>query len=415
MSDIKLIKLFMSNKETYEKYSPYLRKEALAKETQVILNDIRDFYAQFQDDKDIKLEVFTTWFFQVRHPELNQIQVELYKQLWSNVDDTVIEEDDKYIQNLISHFKDEAIKAKLTDYIESSQELSSDAINEILENKQADYSEVEYDIYDIDRIDDETDRSNGLRWRLHFLNKHIGPVMKGDAIFIGAYVNTGKSAFCYSEAAYMAQQLTEGTVLIFNNEQKNNKVQKRLTSAVVEQPWDDVIKVNKADWFKEYKARLNGDEQRIRTFWAMNWTPEKIGVLAKKYNAKLIIVDMMSKLKITGKAADIESLRVGKIAAELRQIANNICPVIATVQCDSSVTWQSEGQVFFQHYIGMHQLRQSKVDLQGDAEFILTIGKDDKHPNTRYLNLVKSKEGMEEQKTEVIFDGYRSIYEDYKF
>ncbi len=415
MSDLKLIRLFMTSKETYEKYSPYLRKEALARETQVILNDIRDFYAQFQDDKDIKLEVFTTWFFQVQHPELNQVQVELYKQLWSNVDETDVEEDDKYIEKLISHFKDEAIKAKLTEYIGSSQEINADAVNEILAGKEADYSEVEYDIYDIDRIDDETDRSNGLRWRLHFLNKHIGPVMKGDAIFVGAYVNTGKSAFCYSEAAYMAQQLTEGTVLIFNNEQKNNKVQKRLTSAVVEQPWDDVIKPNKADWFKEYKSRLNGDGQRIRTFWAMNWTPEKIGVLAKKYDARLIIVDMMSKLKITGKAADIECLRVGKIAAELRQIANNVCPVIATVQCDSSVTWQQDGQVFFQHYIGMHQLRQSKVDLQGDAEFLLTIGKDDKHPNTRYLNLVKSKEGMEEQKTEVIFDGYRSIYEDYKF
>jgi len=415
MSDIKLIKLFMSSKEAYEKYIPYVRKEALAKESQIILNDLRDFYGSFPDYDSAESNGFSGWFFQVKHPELNQVQVELYKQLWRNIDETPVEEDDQVIAKLISHFKDEAIKARLTEYLESTDEISKDAIDAILEEKQADYSEIEYDVYDIDRIDDETDRSNGLKWRLHFLNKFIGPVMKGDAVFIAAYVNTGKSAFCYSEAAYMAQQLTEGTVLIFNNEQKNNKVQKRVTSAVVEQPWDDVIKLDKPQWLKVYKDRLHGDEQRIKTFWAMSWTPEKIGVIAKKYDAKLIIVDMMSKLQVKGKNTDQECLRVGKIAAELRQIANNICPVIATVQCDASVTWQQEGQVVFQRYIGMHQLRQSKVDLQGEAEFLLTIGKDDKHPNTRYLSLVKSKEGVEEHKTEVIFDGYRSIYEDYKF
>jgi replicative DNA helicase len=218
----------------------------------------------------------------------------------------------------------------------------------------------------------------GLRWRLEFLNKSLGSLRKGDFGFIFARPETGKTTLLASEVSKMVEQ-TDGDILWFNNEEQGNKVAIRCYQAVLgvttELLFSDIEEYDKK--FKEIT------QDRIKIFdFEDSSRPKKIESLLNKHNPALIIFDQMDKIK--GFKADRNDLELKAIYQWAREIAKKYAPVIAISQASGA----AEGKL----WLTMDMVDGSKTAKQGEADWILGIGKEqDNTSRIRYLSISKNK------------------------
>ncbi len=429
ITDLTLLKLFLSDRETYINYEPYVRKEALTREGQTILADIGLFYEQAvagmrSAATQAPIYDFYTWFHQVQHPELSETDHALYHEIFKGLEKVELEHNEEFIQTVLEHFKKEELKAKLQKSLDDPKwtpELVTDITDKYNSDLEKESSETFFP-NDIKLMHAKTTRTEGLHWRLHCLEKAIGPLVKGDFGVIAAPVDAGKTAFCVTTAGYMATQIREGCVLYFTNEQTPDRVGERLWNAVLQLTKEEIANDYEAAE-REYIRLMHGDRDRVKIFHGMSITSAEIRRKAKKYDAKLIIIDMLDKLHLPGKAIESENIRTQRLYNSIRELSQQFCPVIGSSQCDGSTQWKDfkTKEAKFQHYIEMSQLQESRVKKQGELEFLITIGWDPGMPKTRFVHVAKNKlpgDGSETSryiKSEVLFDGRLSLFTDYKF
>lgn len=218
----------------------------------------------------------------------------------------------------------------------------------------------------------------GLRWRLDYLNKSLGSLRKGDFGFVFARPETGKTTFLASEISKMIEQ-TEGDILWFNNEEQGNKVAIRCYQAVLgvtaEQLFGDIER-NQALF--ETKT---GNRLKIFDFEDSS-RASRIDSILKDSNPALIIFDQIDKIK--GFKHDRNDLELKQIYQWAREIAKTYAPVIAVCQASG----EAEGKL----WLTMDMVDSSKTAKQGEADWILGIGKEqDNTSRIRYLNISKNK------------------------
>ena len=417
MNDATLLKLFC-DRETYLRYKDYVNSEVLEPEINKLLTSFGKYYSEFETDT-LNLGEFKTYFFHYCYPDMIRSEKDTYDVLFSAIETSecpmskkVLEayQQKELLQNLQQliddQFDHEKVQYLLDSYKETCLSLDAEAEDGFVPN-------------DISSIVERTDRSSGLKWRLKCMNKALGGLIQGDFGIVAAYVDTGKSTFAASEATYMASQLKEGCVLWLNNEEFNHRVQKRLWMSALGQPWETIIKY-KDEAINKYKEIMHGDVNRIKLFDIRGFSIEKINNLVKKYNPRLIIIDQVDKIDCRVKARWKEHDRLKHLYGKVRDIANNICPVIGISQADATSRWMSQAnhEIKYQKYLDQSQLDGSKVGKNGEADFIVMIGRDNEYPNIRGLSIPKNKlEGIGDEsyrnlRIEVIFKGEISRYED---
>ncbi len=220
--------------------------------------------------------------------------------------------------------------------------------------------------------------SQGLRWRLKFLNESFGSLRKGDFGFIFARPETGKTTFLASEISHMVQQ-TDGNILWFNNEEQGNKVGIRCFQAVLglttESLWGDLERNQKV-----YEMKTK-DQIKIYDFEDSS-SISRIEAILKTTNPALIIFDQIDKLK--GFKAERKDLELKAIYQWAREIAKTYAPVIAVSQ--------ASGEAEDKLWLTMDMVDGSKTAKQGEADWILGIGKEsDNTSRFRYFNICKNK------------------------
>jgi len=245
------------------------------------------------------------------------------------------------------------------------------------------HQEIELDepkpvVMNLEDLYDTQVATPGLRWRVDWLNKALGSLRKGDFGFIFARPETGKTTFLASEITHMVSQ-TEGNVLWFNNEEQGSKVGIRCFQAALGLPldflWDD-----KERRQRQYVA-ATGDRIKIFDFEDSH-NKARIESIIKASNPALIIFDQIDKIKgFKGERNDLELKQIYQWA---REIAKTYAPVIAVSQASG----EAEGKL----YLTMDMVDGSKTAKQGEADWILGIGKEqDNTSRTRYFNIVKNK------------------------
>lgn len=417
ITDRTLLKIFLQ-KKVYDKYSHYVKYDALQDETKTILKDLGKYLEEFDVD-EVDLDKFITYFNQVRHPDLSESKCKLYNFIFNKIKDEEINEDDDFYKSVLNYFKSKEYIDKIRASVDKG--LDTEVLRELIVRYESEVKQAEEGDFvenTFENIFVKTTRDVGLRWRLNALNQSIGPVIKGDFGYVAAYVDTGKTKFLCSEAAFMAQQITDGSVLYFNNEGPEDRIQAQVWCAALGAS-KDLITANPEKALAKYEERMNGDVNRVKFFDAVDFSPQKIREKAEKYNAKLIIIDMLDHLKFGGKD-QAEVIRLKNLYKEIRMISKEFCPILGATQCDGSVTWKNSQtqEAQFQRYIGMHQLDYSRSAKQAAAEFIITLGRDPNYPNSRYVHVPKNKldgDGNELNrniKAEVTFDGSKSIFSD---
>ena len=419
ITEITLLKLFVNSRASLAQYGSYVKYDSLSDEIKVILQDIDLYYEEFENHESIDMEQFALWFHQIRHPDITETSHKVYKIIFERLASEEIQDDGEFTKTVVNHFKQQVVKEKVRHLLDGPG-LELGMIKDELKEYEETMIFSSGDDFSANNFDDifvKTTRAKGLRWRLPCLNRSIGPLVAGDFGYVAAYVDTGKSKFLISEAAYMAQQITEGSVLWFNNEGPEDRVQSQLWCAVLETDNETIIG-NDVLAREKYIEKMHGDIDRVKIFDAVGMSPRSIREKAEKYDARLIIIDMLDHIQLPGGDKNQEVIRLKNLYREIRDISKDFCPVLGSSQCNGTVTWtdMKTQEAKFQHYIGMHQMDFSRSAKQAAAEFIITIGRDPDYPLTRYIHVPKNKldgDGTGKSrniKSEVTFDGQKSLY-----
>ena len=218
----------------------------------------------------------------------------------------------------------------------------------------------------------------GLRWRLNWLNKSLGSLRKGDFGFIFARPETGKTTFLASEITHMVQH-TDGDIIWFNNEEQGKKVAIRCYQAALNLTSKELFD-SIEDNSTKYKD-MTGNRIKIYDFEDSSSTG-RIEQILKESNPSLIIFDQIDKIK--GFKSDRHDLQLKQLYQWARELAKTYAPVIAVSQAGGT----AENKL----WLTMEDVDSSKTAKQGEADWILGIGKEqDNTSHMRFLNISKNK------------------------
>lgn len=218
----------------------------------------------------------------------------------------------------------------------------------------------------------------GLRWRLNSLNHTLGSIRKGNFGFIVARPETGKTTFLASEATHMAASAT-GPIIWFNNEEEHEAVMYRLYQAYF--GIDYATLISRLDYYAPLYVERIG--KRIQIVTDTPTTKKLVERVCRDVHPALVIIDQIDKVQ--GFTDDRNDLELQAIYGWAREIAKAYCPVIGVCQAGGT----GEGK----RWLTMNDVNNSKTGKQGEADWILGIGKvpDAGMEQYRFFHLSKNK------------------------
>lgn len=393
--DLDLLAL-LKTKENYVRFKPYLAEHVLAKETTLILNTIEAYYKHFSSSTEIDWAAFESYFFVLRNHQLTAESAPNYRNIFDKLKSY---KPSLAADDVLRHFVTADYSVRIADAALKVRE-GRGSIDDVAElvakhDKELDRAIKPTDLFVTGGIGGVLASASapGLEWRLEELNISCGPLRKGDFVLVAAYVETGKTTFAASEVTHMATQIPdERPVVWVNNEERSDKVLLRIMQAALGMTLHD-IRADPAAAEAAYN-KLMGKPNRILVLnndSGMNHI-SKLTPLLRDLNPALIVFDQLDKVEDSFREEN-DATRLGKKYNWGRDLAHEYGPVVAISQTDAT----GEGSKF----ITMNQLRGSKVDKPGEADLIVTIGKDNGPgmTNKRYIHLPKNK----------LFGGPRSV------
>lgn len=380
MIEKQILKVFIDDKEIYLKYYKYVNLKFLKENYQNIYKLFNILHLTYEfletiDKEALELKYYSSYLLKdAERKELTTLLDEIFS----------IEIKNKaLVVNLLEEHRRRSLAgsvAQLALDVEEGKSPVSDLLDLFskFEHQEVDIEQATPVIMDLKQLHESQVATPGLRWRLNFLNKSLGSLRKGDFGFIFARPETGKTTFLASEVTHMVTQ-TEGDIIWFNNEEQGNKVGIRCFQATLglttESLWSD-LENNQ----RKYDAKT-GNRIKIYDFEDSSRV-SKIEAVLKQVNPALIIFDQIDKIKgFKGERNDLELKAIYQWA---REIAKEYAPVIAVSQANGD----AENKL----WLTMDQVDGSKTAKQGEADWILGIGKEsDNTSRSRYFSICKNK------------------------
>jgi replicative DNA helicase len=383
MVEKQIIKLFCEDINLFTKYYKYVNINYIKinyNDIYKLFNIVSLYYNKYNTSTTItnnELEIFYNSNYLLRDQERKELSV-LLEDIFSQ---------DTTNKNIIVSLLEEHRRRSLAGQVaimaldvEGGKKSTEDLLNLFneFEHQEVETDDITPVDMDLENLYDTQISTPGLRWRLDWLNKSLGSLRKGDFGFIFARPETGKTTFLASEITHMVGQ-TSGDVLWFNNEEQGKKVGIRVYQAALGLPLNELFK-DKTMSKLQYN-KLTGNRIHILDFEDSS-SKARIEAVLKQYNPALIIFDQIDKIRgFKGERNDLELKQIYQWA---REIAKTYAPVIAVSQASG----EAEGKLF----LTMDQVDGSKTAKQGEADWILGIGKEqDNLSRSRYFNICKNK------------------------
>lgn len=384
--DLILIKLFF-NKDIYNKYNNIINIDFYRnnnKELFKIFLSLFNYHKQSTEEV-VSLDNFSLFFF-TQYPLLRvTAEGEIINTLLHKISALVVDEK-LSLSYLNEHLKNVTATTLAIKSLEVSQGKEDFAVlKDILDSVQFAQEEPTDALFvtdDLEILVNKNIASEGLRWRTISLNKSLGSLRKGDFGFIFARPETGKTTFLASEVTFMAEQAKEkgmGGVLWINNEEQGSKVMLRNFQALFEVTTKDLY--TNLDYFKEeFNSRLGGF---LKIYDKAKVTKNDVEEVCKQINPSLIIIDQIDK--IAWQDSERHDLKMKAIYQWARELAKNYGAVIAVCQAGGT----GEGK----KYLDMNDVDSSHTAKQGEADFMIGIGKthNDAEQFVRYISISKNK------------------------
>ena len=378
-----ILKLFIEERNVLTKYFKYVKINYIKNNYSNIYKLFiitNKYYNKYKDKYSITKEELLTEYninYYLQDSEREEIDTLVDRILGLKI------ENKESLIELLSEHRRRALAgdiAKLALDVEEGTAKTSDLIDKFsdFEHQEIEDDEAESVNMDLEDLYESQVQSPGLRWRLDWLNKSLGSLRKGDFGFVFARPETGKTTFLASEVTHMITQ-TKGDIIWFNNEEQGKKVGVRCYQALLglttKQLFDDV-KGNANEYQQMTQNRI-----KIYDFEDSSSTG-RIEQILKESNPSLIIFDQIDKIK--GFKADRHDLQLKALYQWARELAKTYAPVIAVSQAGGT----AEDKL----WLTMDDVDSSKTAKQGEADWILGIGKEqDNTSNQRFLNISKNK------------------------
>jgi replicative DNA helicase len=384
--DLEVIKM-LSDRDNYNKYYKLLNKSALGEEANTILKALGMWHSSMSSFSWPK---FAAWFGLVLHSKMEPAKMAVYKELFKTLDaDPTFDPTTcpLVVASLIKRdFAAKAAELALKIADGGKEELTSlDDITAEYRRAAGKLDTIEKHIVSSDLVSVVSKlKEPGLNWRLNCLNESVGQLRKGDLVVVSTRPDTGKTTFCASEATYMATQIpADVQVLWVNNEEEGGKVFSRIAQAAMAIERED-LEADPIRYSAMYEKIL-GRMDKVLIFDKADASVRDVELLLERHKFGLVIFDQLWKLHGFQEEAGNEVTRQTMLFNWGREISKKVAPVIAVHQADGS----AEGM----RWIDMSRLYGSKTGIQGEADAIITIGRDPSTGDTRYLYVPKNKLG----------------------
>lgn len=382
MVEKQLIKLFCEDRNLFTKYYSYVKIDYIKLNYNNIYKlfiNIYNYYNKYNNNNITKeeLDIIYNSSYVLKDSERKELSLlldEIFSQEITNPEVTIGLLEEHRRRSLAGQVVKVALEVEDgTTPVEDLLELFSK-----FEHQEIEVNEAKSVDMDLENLYESQIASEGLRWRVNWLNKSLGSLRKGDFGFIFARPETGKTTFLASEITHMVSQ-TDGDVLWFNNEEQGNKVAIRCYQAALGLLTDQLF-INRTKSQRDYQD-LTGNRIKIFDFEDSS-TRSRIDAILKAHKPALIIFDQIDKIK--GFKGDRNDLELKAIYQWAREVAKTYAPVIAVSQASG----EAEGKL----WLTMDMVDGSKTAKQGEADWILGIGKEqDNTSRSRYFNIVKNK------------------------
>lgn len=230
---------------------------------------------------------------------------------------------------------------------------------------------------------------------------HLLVRRRGATAIVG---NTGKTSFLVSEVTNFASQLKDDEdIIYFINEEKGNRIQLRLYSAMLNTPIDEIIS-NRQQAKDVFLQRGGG---KIKVYDNAYISIEDIDRICNEYNPRIIVIDQGDKINFRGGAHLDGPIRLKELYRRFREQAKvHSCAVITAGQASA----EAQGK----KWLEMTHMDWSKTGKAGEFDISIGIGKclDDGKENMRYIHLNKNKFTGLEIKTPVLLNPFTGRYSD---
>lgn len=378
-----ILKLFIDDKNILTKYYKYVKLNYIKNNYTDIYKlfiIVNKYYNKYPDSNNITKEELITEY-NINYYLIDSERKEI-ESLIDRIINKTIDNKDSLIELLNEH-KRRALAgdiAKLALDVEEGKAKTEDLIDKFSDFEHQDIEEQEALAVDMDLQHLYTSQVGepGLRWRLDWLNKSLGSLRTGDFGFIFARPETGKTTFLASEITHMINN-TDGDIIWFNNEEQGKKVAIRCYQALFGVTTKELF-ADIEGFAAKYK-QITQDRLKIYDFEDSSHTG-RIEQILKESNPALIIFDQIDKIR--GFKADRNDLQLKQLYQWARELAKTYAPVIAVSQAGGT----AENKL----WLTMDDVDSSKTAKQGEADFIIGIGKEsDNTSNARYLNISKNK------------------------
>lgn len=394
----------------FDRYYKYLEKLNFENEIKTIIALIHSYYEEYPSSNSISLEELKV-FFNLKYPLYKD--KESYYVLFNNIEGIKeLNEDliDKTLKNLLEkHFASEIVES-LTKVLSGTKYGILESVKGVLEKYNTvsgNLSEPE-EIFvcpNLEQLLASDVHADGVKWRLQCLNEDIGDLRGGSLGHVYARPDTGKTTFFASEISFFASQIGDDEEIIwFNNEERGQKVQLRIYSAITGRTLDEIA--GDPEGTSELFDKLGGN--KIRIYDNAVITVSDIDAMLKDRNVRIVVIDQGDKIKFSGDKDMATHERLKALYGKLRELAKKYnVDIITAGQAD----YTAEGRQF----LHLSNMDNSKTGKPGELDYAIGIGYsfDEGKESLRYIHVSKNKmKNGAHGKHSVRIDTLRARYED---
>lgn len=378
--ELYLLKLFL-DPVFHKKYHSFVQTR-FVNDNNKILGQLFDSVSAFHKDfPDKKLETtdLQVWYLSL-FPSISPQDRSLLAKLCENLAtiEAKPEMAERYIQSHIDRVRATEIAIQALKVSEGKGDFSSLADKFKAGQDTAIAVTEQYVSDELDNLIEAQVSTPGLRFRLKTLRRMLGSLRTGDFGFIFKRPETGGTTLLASEVTFMAEQV-ERPILWINNEEQDQKVLLRCYCAYFGITLDELAR-NRKKYAELYRENLGG---RILLPNPPAFHRRDVERLCAAIKPSLIVIDQLDKVK--GFNEDRDDLELTAKYQWARELAKEYAPLIGV--CQAGVT--AEGK----KYLTMDDVNGSKTGKQGEADWILGVGKTHQPglENVRHFHVVKNK------------------------
>lgn len=413
----------LKRKEDYNKLAPSIPKDGLDEATHAIAESVGAFYKEFPDTRALDMDTFITWFHEFKHRTLSDDKRSLYgialKQMREDVPSEMA---GGMIERLATLDMATRLVGNVLRYNEGAEiDLTAETRSLLDEydlrlQRQTKVPQVRVDF---DQLMHEDAHGIGIKWRLNCMNKHLRPMVGGDALIVAMRPDKGKTTFMCSETSFWVPQMDavwpgqDRNGLWMNNEGPGARIARRYYQSALGITIPAMVDLSNAGKLKPaLHDALGTDLNRMRFFDVHDMWNHEVENIIKANNPGFVVFDMIDNIKFSGLAAN-NGQRTDQLLEEMYKWGRNI-----GVKHDCVVVFMSQlsGDAEGVPYPTQSQLKDSKTGKQGACDVIVTGGSVDGMENSRYIGTPKNKlkrEGVSKDvRTEVTFDADTGRLED---